>query len=149
MYLIDTSVWIPALRRDGPAEIQKRIVQWISDNVAIITGVVKIELLSGCKTKGEADLLLDRLKGIMSVGLSENDYDEAAQFAFQLRKAGSTTPVPDLLIAFAAAKSSSTLVHADSDFKRIAPVLNVETIDLLDEVNQWRARRKSSPRSAH
>ena len=142
MFLIDTSVWIPALRRDGPAEIQKRIIEWISDNVAVTTGVVKIELLSGCKTKGEADLLLERLKGITSVGFSEEDYDGAAQLAFQLRRAGSTTPVPDLLIAFAAAKSGSTLVHADSDFQRICPTLDVETVDLLDEVNEWRAGKK-------
>jgi predicted nucleic acid-binding protein len=143
MYLIDTLVWIPALRKDGPPQIQEQITGWISNNAAATTGIIKIELLSGCKTESEADLLLQRLKGITNVEFAEEDFDRTAQAAFRLRRSGHATPVPDLLIACAAAKSGSTLVHADFDFERISGILKVKTINLLEEVNRWRAERNS------
>jgi len=140
MYLIDTSVWIVALRKDGSRPIQKRITMWVSNNEAVITGVIKIELLSGCRTEQEARKLAERLKGILSIPLSEQDFEQAAVAAFKLRKSGKTTPVPDLLIALAASISGNILVHADSDFERIASVLPLRTMNLVSEVEKWRVR---------
>lgn len=140
MYLIDTSVWIPALRKDGPKAIQERITRLVSNNEATITGVIKIELLSGCRTEQEAKKLSERLKGIASISLREEDFEQAAEAAFRLRRSGETTPVPDLLIALAASVSGNTLVHADSDFERIATVLPFQRMNLVEEVDEWRTQ---------
>ncbi len=72
MYLIDTSVWIPALRKDGPPSIQEQIRKWVRENVASTNGVVRIELMGGCRTDEELSALQERLSGLQSITIDRD-----------------------------------------------------------------------------
>ncbi len=148
MYLIDTSVWIPALRKDGPPSIQEEVRKWIRDNVVSTNGVVQIELMGGCRTDEELTALQESLSGLHSITIAEEHFADAGLTHFKLRRQGITVAVTDLLIATSARSADHTLVHADSDFEAIRSVFPVTTISKVEEIKAWVAAQKGS-KSGH
>ena len=144
MYLIDSSVWIPALRKDGPPSIQEEIRKWIKDNVVSTNGIVRIELMGGCRTDEQLTALQERLRGLYSITIAEEHFAEAGVMHFKLRRQGITVAVTDLLIAASARSADHTLVHADSDFETIRSVFPMTTINKVQEINTWATARKAS-----
>lgn len=148
MYLIDTSVWIPTLRKDGIRTIQETVLQMIQENEAATTAIIKVELLSGCR-ESELAALQNCVKGLHLVSLTEEQYDQAGMLGYKLKRKGVTIGAPDLIIAVASLTSGSTLVHADSDFEQIVTVSpELKTINYVKQVHTWQKsllnRRKKS-----
>jgi hypothetical protein len=52
-FLVDTSVWIFALRRDPVLEIKDRIDSLLKEDTVITTGMIKLEILAGTRTEKE------------------------------------------------------------------------------------------------
>jgi predicted nucleic acid-binding protein len=119
LFLVDTSAWIFALRKDFLPVIKDRIETLLKDNAIFITGMVKLELLGGTKSENEFQRLKSRLNALDSVECDAALWEEAYKLAFDLRRKGITVPNTDILIASCALKIGATLVHSDAHFDLI------------------------------
>ena len=116
LFLVDTSAWILALRKDFLAIIKDRIEQLLKENAIITIGMVKLELLGGTRTEKEFRRLGSRLDALDTVTCDLALWQEAADLAFRLRRKGKTIPYTDILIAAGAFKMQATVVHVDAHF---------------------------------
>ena len=120
-FLVDTSAWLFALRKDANPEIKSRLDTLLREDVVVITGIIKLELLGGTRTREEFSRLKSRLEGLPYVPMEEPLlWDVASEMAFDLRRKGVTVPYTDILIASAAVKEDVTLLHADVHFDQVA-----------------------------
>jgi hypothetical protein len=129
LFLIDTSVWLFALRKDFVPEIKDRVDHLLKENAVITTGIIKLELLGGAKTQKEFQRLKTRLDALDMVETDSALWEEAYSLSFELRRKGITVPYTDILIAACALSTDSTIIHADAHFDMIAGhvTLRVET----------------------
>jgi len=129
LFLVDTSAWLFALRKDFMPEVKDRIDHLLKENVIITTGIVKLEILGGTKTQNEFERLKTRLDSLDMVETDTALWEEAYRLSFELRRKGITVPYTDILIAAYALRTESTVVHADAHFDLMAKHigLNVES----------------------
>lgn len=119
-FLIDTSAWIFALRRDFVPEFKDRIDYLLKENAVITTGIIKLELLGGTRTQQEFQRLKTRLDALDTVETDSALWEESYRLSFQLRRKGITVSYTDILIAACALSTDSTIVHADAHFDLMA-----------------------------
>lgn len=120
MFLVDTSVWIWALRPDGVAAIRQRVGEILAERNGATTPMVLLELLSGARNEKEYRELLEELSALQQLPVSEAVWTRSYQSAFDLRRRGVTAPSTDVLIAAVAQEHQVTLLHADRHFDLIA-----------------------------
>jgi len=118
--LIDTSAWILALRKGKKERARSEVGRLIEKNLAAITGIVKLELLCGTRTKSEYKELKEDLEALIQLEITGNTWDRASQLAYSLRRKGVTVPSADVLIAAVAMENGCNLLHADHHFDLIA-----------------------------
>ncbi len=118
--LIDTSVWLFALRKEFIPDIRARVENLLKDNLVFTTGIINLELLSGAKTDSEYQRLKTRLMTLDDIITDEILWDKASALAFNLRRKGITVPHTDILIATCAMSEGCVLLHADNHFDIIA-----------------------------
>lgn len=121
MVLIDTSVWIAALRnRNGEAA---RLRAWLDGRVPALTRFSELELLQGAKDEREWGLLADYLAQQHYLEPSRGCWADAARVYFELRRTGLTVRSPiDCCIAQLALEHGLALLHQDQDFETIATI---------------------------
>ena len=132
MFLIDTSVWIYALRKDFNPEIKIRVDKILIEGEVATTGIIQLELLGGAKRKSEYERLKKRLDSLYYVESGKDLWDFSSKLCFEMKRQGITVPYTDLFIASIALKTNSILVHADKHLDMIAqfsksPPLRVES----------------------
>ena len=132
-FLVDTSVWIFALRKDFVPPIKERIGELLKDHVVLINGMTKLEILGGVKTKKEFERLKTRLDSLYEVGINSMVWQIAYKIAFELRRKGITVPYTDILIAACALKSGAVLIHADRHFDLMAPHIRLDVESYVQE----------------
>lgn len=120
IFLIDTSAWIFALRKNPLPRIKDRVDALLKENAAAIIGMIKLELLGGTKTEAEFNRLKSRLDALHLIEPGEPAWEEAARLAFNLRQKGVTVPFTAILIASAAIQAGVVLLHTDAHFDRMA-----------------------------
>jgi len=120
LYLVDTSVWIFALRRNAPVAVTRRLGELLDLDVVATCGLVELELLGGTRDIAEFERLRSRLTGLHRLPIDPVDWAGAARLAFDLRRSGVTVPFTDALLAAIAQRHEAILVHADRDFDLIA-----------------------------
>jgi len=133
VYVIDTSVWSRALRRQKQpnedsvaADLIRRLV--VDNEVIITPGIVLQELLSGLRVDRDFERLTKALDPF-SVVLATKQHHLLAARLFNICKAHGLNVGPaDVLIAATAIQCGATLVTADNDFRRMGE--HVE-LDLL------------------
>ena len=121
MVIVDTSVWIPALKsKDAPekAEIRRLVLA----REAAIVGIVLVEILRGAKDRGDFDELLDQLQAAVILDDDEESWLLASQILFDLRRSGQSIPMPDAVIAAHAILGDHSLYTSDQHFQRIPSV---------------------------
>jgi predicted nucleic acid-binding protein len=114
--LVDTSVWIYALRKAFVPEIKSYVERMIDDDRIVIVPIIKLELLSGTRTKKEFSRLKLRLDALPEVAFTERLWDTAQELAFRLRRKGLAIPLIDILIIAGAISADAVLVHQDRHF---------------------------------
>lgn len=128
-FLIDTSAWILALRKNFAPALKERLDTVLRDNEVCTTGLIVLELLGGVKTELEYRRLKSRLEALVNIPADDALWQTACKLAFNLRRKGLTVPNTDIVIAACALKARATLIHADKHFDSIArhSGLNVES----------------------
>jgi hypothetical protein len=126
--LIDTSAWIEYLRRTGSqANLRVRSLLDRQDPIATCD-VVVLELLAGARSDvhhAELRALLNRAHHLAVRPLF--DYEEAARIYLSCRREGVTPrSLTDCLVAAVALHTGTPLLHADSDFNRMAEIVGLE-----------------------
>jgi predicted nucleic acid-binding protein len=116
LFLVDTSVWIFALRKDPVLQIRDRIDFLLKEDTVITTGIIKLELLAGTKTEKEYNRLKSRFDALESIETDEALWRNACKHGFKLRRRGLTIPATDILIASCALQTGAILLHADMHF---------------------------------
>ncbi len=133
-YLIDTSVWIFALRKQFNPFIKEYVDRLLKDHIVLINGMIKLELLGGVKTEKEFNRLKSRLDALEEIKIDNSVWGIAYQIAFNLRQNGITVPYTDILIAASAIKSKAILVHIDKHFDMIARYTNLKVKNLIGKL---------------
>ena len=116
LFLVDTSVWIFALRKDPVLQIRDRIDSLLREDAVITTGIIKLELLAGAKTEKEYGRLKSRFDALDCIETDDELWRNACEHGFKLRRRGLTIPSTDILIASCALKAGAILLHADAHF---------------------------------
>jgi len=117
--LIDTSLWIEALKKDCPETIKEMIVKAIDEDNAFITGIIMVELLSGAKTVKKYEQLKNNLEALIYLDTTVEVWNKAAKIAFTLKRKGINVPSGDILIASLSVKYDILLIHMNKHFELI------------------------------
>ncbi|HUF53414.1 MAG TPA: PIN domain-containing protein [Dehalococcoidia bacterium] len=130
-YLLDTSVWIVAFRRNPPESFTARFAVLIASGVSSMNDIIKLEVLLGVRRDDERVTTEQALSGLEPLPLDDATWSIAADLGSRLRAAGIVASIPDLVIAANAMSHDATLVHRDSDFELIASYSTLRTESLL------------------
>lgn len=121
-FLVDTSVWIEALRPGGRPDIAAWLKQAILRDSVVLAQPVRTELLIGARDERQSEELKKKLGALPLLEAASQVWERAASLGFRLRRRGRTVPLVDLLIAALALEGSHTLAHRDEHFELIREV---------------------------
>jgi len=131
VFLIDTSAWLLALRKDFIPEVKERIDRLLRDGVVITTGIIKLEIIGGARTQNEFQRLKSRFNALDDIRTDDSIWQRACELDFELRRKGITVPHTDILIAACALQSDSVIVHADTHFDLMAKYAGIKVESLV------------------
>lgn len=129
MYLVDTSVWIHALRPSGQTAIRSLLKPLIVNAETAITDWIILELMTGLRTSERQETLLQWLAPITRLSFDSPWWPFAWEHAARLRQQGVTPTAADCFIATVALQHDIPLIHCDEDFEAMKPVLPLQTLD--------------------
>jgi predicted nucleic acid-binding protein len=122
LFLVDTSIWIMALRKDFQPAAKDRMEYLLIENRVAICEIIRLEILGGARTEKEFHMLKSRLNSLHHL---ETMWNDACQLAFTLRHKGVVVPYTDILIASSALYAGATLLHFDRHFDLIAGITDL------------------------
>jgi len=130
LVLIDTSVWVPFLRKSPPAVVKDEVDHLLAENRVAIAPMIRLELLGGTKSLSELNRLKSRLDALHQIPTSEANWQLATELSFELRQQGKVIPYTDILIGAAAIMTGCLLLHADRHFDLMAEytTLNIRSL---------------------
>ena len=118
MYLVDTCIWSLALRRNEPKQVN--IINILSDlidqNLVVLCGPVRQELLSGIKSQSQFKQLKSHLRNFEDLSITTADYELAAEYYNLCRLSGIQGSNTDFLLCSLAVNNNLKLLTADKDF---------------------------------
>ena len=118
-FLVDTSVWWLALRRDATAV--EPAVQALKDallgaDVVVTTGLVLQELLQGFAGPKAGEQIVERFASLPMLYPDRDDHVEAAKLRNLCRRAGVQFGTVDALLAQLCIRHGLVLLSTDDDF---------------------------------
>lgn len=116
MVLVDSSVWIEALRRDGRIEVKLALEGLLGEYEAAWCGPVKLEVLGGARAQ-ERKALAEQFCCIPYFPMADAAWDAAKNLAWRLRDRGCTAPWNDVLIAALSIKADCRVYAVDKHFE--------------------------------
>ena len=126
MVLADTSVWVEFLR-SGQGELSDAFDELLVGRRLLMCGQVAAELVAGASAR-ESEMLWARLQGLPWTSLGQAGWRAVGETARELRRRGARVPLTDIGIAVSGERAGARLWSLDSDFERIAEV--VEGLEL-------------------
>ncbi len=136
MHLVDTSVWIHALRPSGSLAIRSLLKPLIVSGDAAISDWIMLELMTGLRSSEGKESLLRWFAPVASLRFDPSWWEEAWDIAACLRKRGVSPTAADCLIATLAIQHKAVIVHCDSDFEIMKPTIPLRTLDWTSYVSQ-------------
>ncbi len=131
LVLIDTSVWILALRKPPAPAIRGEVARLLAENRVAISPMIRLELLGGTRSASEFERLKSRLSALHEIPADEANWELATRLSFELRRQGRVVPYTDVLIAAAAIVGRCLLLHADRHFDMMAEVTDLKVRSLV------------------
>jgi predicted nucleic acid-binding protein len=131
LVLIDTSVWILALRKSPSPVVKDEVEHLLAENRVAIVPMIRLELLGGTESVDEFNRLKSRLDALHQIPANEANWEVATQLSFKLRQQGKVIPYTDILIGAAAIISSCLLLHADRHFDLMAEDTDLKVRSLI------------------
>lgn len=136
--VVDTSIWSLAFRRKRRGiskEDQKaleELFELISETRAVLIGPVRQEILSGISNMNQFELLKERLEVFENYPITDEDYEQAADFFNRCRSKGIQGSHIDFLICAMACRNKMAIFTDDGDFKNYAGVLDIRLHQVRD-----------------
>jgi predicted nucleic acid-binding protein len=124
-YLVDTSVWSLALRRDVPdttrevAELKRALE---AGDEILVTGLVLQELLQGFNRPKAYSQIIEHFSVLPFIIPEREDYINAAELRNLCRKKGIQAGTIDALLASLCIERDIKILTTDKDFSQIARV---------------------------
>ena len=137
-FLIDTSAWLLALRKDFIPEVKDRIDRLLKHDVVITTGIIKLEIIGGARTQKEFQRLKNRFNVLDDIETDDSVWQKACELGFKLRRKGVTIPHTDILVAACALQSESIIVHADTHFDMMVEHAVIKVESLVQIVRRYK-----------
>ena len=125
MILVDTSIWVEALRKAGRQEIRQTLSQLLEESRIVTCPVVRLEIL-GAARKLEREALDSYFAEIPSIKISDSIWHEAISISRRLRDKGHTVPYNDILIASLALIYNIQVFSCDRHFVDISKVTRLK-----------------------
>ena len=129
MLLVDTSVWIHALRRPGSPKIQELLKPLLLRGEAATTEWIILELMTGIRTTEKAEALSRQMEPLHRFSFGAENWLDAWMLAAKLRKQGVSPSASDCFISTVAIAHNIELAHCDGDFEAIAKHSRLRTLD--------------------
>ena len=126
--LVDTCIWSSVLRRDRITnkDIEKKLVELILNNDALIIGPIRQEILSGYSDLNKFKELKNKLDAFENLQIINEDYIFAAEFSNACRKNGIQGGHIDFLICAVAARNKIPIFTCDNDFVQYSKIIKIE-----------------------
>lgn len=122
-FLVDTSVWSLALRRDrsgsDPA-VERVEIALRSGEFVAVTGVIVQELLQGFHGPKDSKSIIERFDALELLAPTRDDHIAAASIRNTCRRKGIQIGMIDALLAQLAIGRELTLLTTDNDFAHVA-----------------------------
>lgn len=118
MVIADTSAWIPFFNRPDSPEKAALDLLIDADEVSMV-GIVLAELLQGCRTQPERDVLSDALLALPYYEVTQSTWVQAGNLSATLLRKGITLPLSDLIIAVLAMEQDCRVYSFDAHFRKI------------------------------
>ena len=134
LFLVDTSAWILALRKDFLPPVKDRIGYLLKENTIVTSGMIKLELLGGTKAEIEFQRLKTRLDALETIETNTSLWERAFALSFNLRRKGVTVPYTEILIAASALTVDAIVVHADNHFDLMKPHCSLKVESFVNNV---------------
>jgi len=115
MVLVDSSVWIEALRRDGHLGVKLALENLLEAYEAAWCGPVKLEVLGGARPQDRKPLEA-HFGCIPYFSMPDTAWDSAKQLAWRLRDRGCLVPWNDILIATLSISADCRVYAVDKHF---------------------------------
>lgn len=128
-FLVDTSVWSLAYRRDAPPDVSQVAAlrsALVGGEYVAITGMVLLELLRGFLPPRAQDRIMNDLAALELIEPTRDDYVEAARLANTCRQAGVQLGSVDALLAQLAISRHLEMLTTDRDFENAARVVPLQ-----------------------
>lgn len=118
-FLVDTSVWSLALRRDADSSAAHVKALWNAlegEDFVVTTGIVLQELLQGFSGPRARDEIIERFSALPLLVPDRNDHIEAALLRNACRRAGVQLATIDALLAQLCIHHGLVMLTTDEDF---------------------------------
>ena len=119
MVLVDSSVWIEGLRRNGKLPVKLALEGLLEAYEAQWCSPVRLEVLGGAR-KEERTRLGRHFSVIPYRKVGDEDWERAVALAWRIRDSGLTVPWLDVLIAAVALHDNVRLYAIDAHFEKIS-----------------------------
>jgi len=119
MILIDSSVWIEALRERGSIETKRRVHEHLQSGRACWMPMIRLELWNGARGENEKRALREFEGVLPDLEVGPQVWEVASDLARRARAAGLTVPAADLLIVACARHHGVEIESLDAHFAEL------------------------------
>lgn len=118
--IVDTSVWIDFFNGKLLGKEKETLILLLEAEEAVITDIIKHELLIGANSASEYSELNDSLSALEEYSIDSDLRVEFNRFGFELRKRGFLGKYTDSSIAFLARTNQFPVYSFDKYFSKLA-----------------------------
>lgn len=127
MILVDSSVWVEGLRKDGNKGTKQVLGRMLESNMVTTCGPVRLEIL-GAARKNERKVLDLYFDNIPIIETDDTIWEEAIILSRAVLDKGFKIPWNDLLIAAISKKADIPVYTLDKHFQQIKKVNKIKLI---------------------
>jgi predicted nucleic acid-binding protein len=125
MVLVDSSVWIEALRRNGDIGVKVAIEALLDADAAVICSPVRLEIL-GAARKNERRIINEYISEVTYRPCTSSDWEHAIALSWRLRDKGLVVPWMDIMIATVAMQDEVRVYSLDKHFDAMSGITGLE-----------------------